>query len=139
VKRLSEILIATYENYKFDEWKSIIRGAPISGKPRNDILRRFLNDLIHSGTGVSTVLALKRGHFSPNQKAQDLRSQLLWYNHFLHESMWGQGNSIAIGDGSENDPDEVFPDKKAFRNTKGDFKGSNLAKLSKILQFSTPR
>lgn len=122
-----------YENYKFDDWKSIIRGAPILGKPQNDIFRHFLSDLIESGKDVSTMLALKREQYSPNPSAADLRSQLLWYNHFLRESMWSQGNSIAIGDGSENPPDEVFPHKKVFRSTKGDFKGGNPRKLSEML------
>lgn len=123
-----------YENYRFDDWKTIIRGSPHRGIPQNDVFHRCLYDVIEAGTDISTLLAEKRGNFSPDINAADLQSQLLWYNHFLKESMWRQGSFIAIGDGSGKDEaDEIFPDKQAFRNTKGDFKGGNPEKLSEML------
>ncbi|SFH38600.1 DUF262 domain-containing protein [Modicisalibacter xianhensis] len=122
-----------YENYQFDNWKAIIRGSPVGGVPQNKIFQHCLMEIMSSGNDVSGLLEVKRNGYEPDVENNDLRSQLLWYNHYLEESMWSQGNFIAIGNGGDDEWDEIFPSKKAFRNTKGDFKGGSPVKLAKIL------
>ena len=122
-----------YKNYQFNDWKKIIRGLPIKDNSHNDVFRRCLTEIIESGKTISQLLAEKRAQYQPDRNLADLHSQLLWYNHYLQETMWDQGGSIALGRGGPDEPDPEFPNRQLFRNTKGDFKGWEPKVLAQLL------
>jgi len=121
-----------YENYQFNDWKKIIRHK----HKKEDIyyFRILLDELIETELSHQELLESKRNNIPAPETPDNLRNQLLWYNHHLKENMWKKGNYIAISyqyDG--DDKDKIFPERAAFYNTKGDFRGYGHTALSALL------
>lgn len=116
-----------YKNYQFDDWKHVIRKKEF---------KQVLEDIIKSGQSVEELLATKRAVFDPSAKVKsdDLNGKLKWYDYYLKERMWSQGNYIAIDTPYEGeDEDLIFPDSLTFHNTKGDFRGGDPKVLADLL------
>lgn len=125
-----------YENYQFNDWRNIVRSR--SPNLSSDEFMDFFKALMDSGLTVEALLAEKRSSYTCGT-TNSLLEQLLWYNHNLHEKMWGQGPYIALcKDYTTNKEDGIFSKRKPFLNTKGNFKGGNPRELHKLLP-SKPR
>ncbi|MFT6906651.1 MAG: hypothetical protein ACJAS1_003319 [Oleiphilaceae bacterium] len=119
-----------YGNYHFGNWRKIIRKQEVDSS--NYTFRLLLNDLITTGESHEQLLQEKRETYVEPAKPNGLLEQFLWYNNFIGEKMWNQGNYIAVGDNYAG-YDEVFSPMDIFYNTKGDFRGGFPARLSKLL------
>lgn len=120
-----------YENYQFNDWKSIVRSN--TSKLAHNGFIIFFNELMDTGLSVKELLAKKRKAYVLGSE-NSLLKELLWYNYHLQEDMWAQGPYIALCEYyTTNKEDGAFTIRKPFLNTKGDFKGGTPRELHTLL------
>lgn len=129
-----------YNNYRFDNWRRIIRDRDNDNKQTRIVFKQFFNDFkLFNGT-ISEFLAEKRKKTFSIEECDSLSKKLCWYNQYLGNKMWNQGNYIAVSiEGYGNalsdhvQQDKIFNDLKILYNTKGTLKGGNPKKISNSL------
>ncbi|SDN06318.1 Protein of unknown function DUF262 [Daejeonella rubra] len=128
-----------YFNFEFDNWRRIIRGI---GKEKSEFrtaFNDFFLDFVKFDGSINEFLIEKRKILIDFKNATDLREKLLWYNQYLGNQMWSQGNHIAFSNGWQSsipdwqNKDKVFPDTFILYNIKGDLKGGTPKVLYQIL------
>lgn len=133
-----------YYNYRFDNWRRIIRDRDYDNKPTRNVFKQFFTDFIKFKGTIQEFLQSKRDTKILSQDCISLAEKLCWYNHHIGDKMWSQGNYISISiNGYYNalpnhiTPDKIFKDYKTFYNTKGNLKGGDPKKLSQFLSKET--
>ncbi len=131
-----------YFNYKFDNWRRIIRDRiEISGRQRSTFKLFWKEFLDYNGTLDGLLIEKLKVPITAGQ-ATDLRTKLLWYNQYIGSAMWNQGNFIAFSNGNYCglpdywNMDAIFKDHYIFYNTKGELRGGVKEMLSDLLPAS---
>jgi len=128
-----------YTNMEFSDWRYIIRGISTGKVGEFTAFSNFVKDFLKYKGSLSDFLNKKREKDIDWTKADSFRKKILWYNQYLKETMWSQGNNIAFSNGQEcslpdwKNKDKVFDDHYILYNTKGNLKGGNPQKLYDLL------
>lgn len=129
-----------YINYRFDNWRRILRDRDFDNKNTRTVFNTFFNEFIKFSGSVNDFLEMKRNTKIFSQDCDTLVEKLCWYNHYIGDKMWHQGNFISFSiQGNYNalpnykSADKIFNDYKIFYNTKGNLKGGNPERLSNLL------
>lgn len=128
-----------YSNYRFNNWRRIIRNI---GENQEDVrvsFQLFFTDFLEADLSIQEFLADKRINIINKEVASNVESRLLWYNQYLDNNMWLQGNHIAFSNGTpcslpdwENN-DKIFNDNYIIYNIKGNLQGGSPKELFELL------
>jgi len=129
-----------YFNYKFDNWKRIIRDRDQENKHTRTTFRRFFDDFVNFDRSIEDFLKEKRKNELIVEECNTLDKKLCWYNQYISDKMWTEGNYIAISNGVDANAlsdyssyDKVFKDIRIIYNTKGNLRGGNPQSLFDLL------
>jgi uncharacterized protein with ParB-like and HNH nuclease domain len=131
-----------YFNYRFDNWRRIIRDRGVVPGQERSTFKNFWNEFLDYDESLDNLLRDKLNIPVTVNQATDLRTMLLWYNQYIGDAMWQQGNYIAFSNGDYCglpdywNMDAIFKEHYIFYNTKGDLKGGIKVELSQILPIS---
>ena len=131
-----------YYNYQFDNWRKIIRDRDHENKHTRNVFKCFFNEFITYKGTIIDFLNEKRKKKINKEECDSLYKKLCWYNQYLSDKMWVQGNYIAISNDVDynalpdfKSQDKYFNDLKIIYNTKGNLKGGAPNKLSDLLKL----
>lgn len=129
-----------YFNYKFDNWRRIIRDRDHENKHTRKTFRMFFYDFVNFKGSIEDFLEEKRKNKLSVEDCDTFGKKLCWYNQYISDKMWSEGNYIAISNGVDANAlsdyssfDKVFEDIRIIYNTKGNLRGGNPQKLFKLL------
>jgi hypothetical protein len=118
-----------YQNYCFDDWRRIVRDMDGDKKA----FKQFFNQrLLEPEKPLDTLFDELSGPVDADPESTDLYEQFKWYASKLKRKMWHEGGFIAIR--HDQGTDRFFRNSKALFNTKGNYKGGNPAKLSRLVK-----
>lgn len=127
-----------YENYKFNNWRRIIRGLSTESSTDKSF-SDFFNDFVTFEGSLQEFKILKDQLILEKSSNLSFREKLLWYSRKLGPDMWSQGPNIARSHGSfcglpdwENQ-DQNFNEDYIYYNIKGNLKGGTPIEISKQL------
>lgn len=131
-----------YFNLNFGDWKKTIRGQ---GNQESDYtekaFQRFFADfLLFEGPLQDFLLAKQATTLNPEDALADYQ-KVLYYNQFIGNEVWRQGNYIAFSNSEycglplwrNTDVDASFPGFRVLYNTKGNLKGGEPEALQDLL------
>jgi len=128
-----------YTNYEFYDWRYIIREIDNNKTGDRIAFSKFFKDFLKFNGSLSFFLNKKRAIILDWRDADNFRKKLIWYNQYIGETMWSQGNNIAFSNGEEcnlpnwKNKDKVFNDHFIIYNTKGNLRGGSPQELYKLL------
>lgn len=128
-----------YTNYEFDDWRYIIREINDNKTGDRISFSKFFKYFLKFDGNLSVFLDKKREKIIDWRDAHNFREKLIWYNQYIGEKMWSQGNNIAFSNGEYcNLPnweksDKVFDDHFIIYNTKGNLRGGTPTELYTLL------
>lgn len=129
-----------YFNNQFDNWRRIIRDRDHSNKHTRDVFKRFFTEFVAFDGNIEEFLEEKRKTVLKKSDCTELHQKLCWYNHYLDDKMWSQGNYLAFSNGTDpnalpdyTNSDKVFSDMCIIYNTKGNLKGGRPKELYNLL------
>jgi uncharacterized protein with ParB-like and HNH nuclease domain len=129
-----------YLNLDFSDWRRIIRGIGDYLEDGANPFKSFFNEFIEFNGTLDQFIATKN---KQQLKIEDIKTQhemLLWYSQKLGETMWSQGDYIAISKGTPcslpdwENQDKIFNSSKKMYNTKGDLRGGAPQELAALLK-----
>jgi len=129
-----------YFNYQFDNWRRIIRDRDNDNKPTRNAFKRFFTDFLDFNGTINQFLEHNRETKLVAEECNTLFKKLCWYNQFLNNKMWTQGNYIAISNSTDYNAlpddfnkDKVFSEVYIIYNTKGNLRGGDPTKLYDLI------
>ena len=129
-----------YFNYQFNNWRRIIRERDHENKPTRNVFKKFFEEFLVYEGSISEFLEEKRSVLIKKEDCTKLHQKLCWYNQYIDNAMWTQGNFIAISNDYDwnalpdcDSKDKIFKDIYVIYNTKGNLRGGKPRELYKML------
>jgi hypothetical protein len=129
-----------YFNNEFNNWKKIIRDRDNYNKPTRSVFSNFFNDFIKFDGNLEQFFAQKKEQKIEASNCNKLYQKLHWYNQYLGDEMWEQGNYIAFSNDKNYNAlpdcttnDKVFSDLMIIYNTRGHLNGGKPKELFELL------
>lgn len=128
-----------YTNYQFNDWRRIIRDLGENKDEMRVVFNLFFKDFLSYEGSVKDFLKEKREDVIPIEETKNLRKKLIWYNQYIGDEMWKNGNHIVFSNGDYCslpdwvNHDKIFTNNYIFYNIDKNLQGGVKQPLYELL------